>query len=168
VPVSYNDRCAIYIKTTLVKLPGFMTYTIVARTLLNLTTIIAFCTLLTYPNDAFSDIYQKLANLDQYKPKCSPSTKAPEITILSTKLANGFYSDRFKILGRIRSNCVQEAGVYVDNQLISSINQQQNGAITDEIDFRLIIDASEEPEIRVTDTNQRETVLKIDVLDYRG
>ena len=98
----------------------------------------------------------------------APSTKVPKITIFKADKTNGFYSDDFRIFGRIQGSCLHSAGIFNGDTQIHSIPLTNTDSSKASHDFRLTIDAAVEPEIRAVSCSGATSILKIDVLNYRG
>ena len=102
------------------------------------------------------------------KESCDSADKAPEISIFTASKTGSFYSDEMVIKGRIKGGCLASAGIFEGEQQVTPIEIDDCANETHSKDFKVKIDASQEPEIRAVTRSGKARRLKIDVLDYRS
>lgn len=100
--------------------------------------------------------------------RCSLNDKAPEISIFTASKTGSFYSDEMIIRGRIKGGCLASAGIFEGDRQVTPIEIDDCSNEVRSKDFKVKIDASQEPEIRAITRSGKARRLKIDVLDYRS
>ena len=92
----------------------------------------------------------------------------PRITITSATKAGSFYSDDFTISGQVQGTTIKDAAIYVAGQRHSTLILETHHHNLRNNKFKITIDASEEPELRIITSSGLTLIEKIDVLDYRS
>jgi hypothetical protein len=92
---------------------------------------------------------------------------SPSIEILKVDKTGDYYSEDFRITGKIRGRCLNHASLFQNGEKVLDIPVTPSDQGTEQ-EFRITVDASHEPEIRVSSSGGTSEVLPIDVLDYRG
>jgi hypothetical protein len=95
-------------------------------------------------------------------------SEAPRITISSATKAGSYYSDDFTISGQIEGAAIKDAAVYVAGQRLSTLELKTHYRNPKNNKFKITVDASEEPELRIVTDSGVTLIEKIDVLDYRS
>lgn len=98
----------------------------------------------------------------------SEQLEEPRISISSATKAGSYYSDDFTIAGQIDGATISDAAIYVAGKRHSTLELKTHYRNPKNNKFRMTIDASEEPELRIVTDSGLTLIEKIDVLDYRS